>query len=332
MNNEQMNQQQREQLLRSAAGGFFSTALHASLEWGVFTKLKNLSPTLDELPVMLALPPPSARVLAQILCVMGLLQRRGPRIEATPLARRFLEDAQQAADLFLYLHNPGVEEALRAFTSRLQRPDPLDWYQIRDQGHAISTPFFTHPGVQNRRIQWGMDLAAQYSFADHKTLLDIGGASGGWCIGIRKRFAHLNCVVFDLPQVTPIVDRMVTEAGEAHRIRSVSGSFFDDDLPRGCDVILLANILHDWNRTDDQRILRKAHQALPSGGVLLVSEFYFEDDWSTGVEAATQAYSVLGAGTQSGWQPDYAEMEALLREEGFIGVTRRHNLVMGRKP
>jgi hypothetical protein len=177
----------------------------------------------------------------------------------------------------------------------------------------------------------GQDLATLYDFSGHRKLMDLGGASGGYCVGVRKRNPHLSCVVFDLPDAAQVAEAKVREEGEEEHITVAPGSFFTTDLPAGCDAALIANALHLWAVEDERFILRKIHDTLVPGGALLVRETYFEDDWTGSLEPVFDAFLLVGKEGESGWQPSYAEMEQLLRETGFVDVERRRNLVLGRK-
>jgi hypothetical protein len=65
--------------------------------------------------------------------------------------------------------------------------------------------------------------------------------------------------------------REIAAAGLADRCDAVAGSFFDE-VPAGGDVYLLAQILHDWNDADAERILRRVRAAMRDDAVLLVLE------------------------------------------------------------
>jgi hypothetical protein len=44
------------------------------------------------------------------------------------------------------------------------------------------------------------------------------------------------------------------------------------------DVITMGHILHDWNLAEKKMLIRKAYEALPSGGVLVVYDAIIDDD------------------------------------------------------
>ncbi len=123
----------------------------------------------------------------------------------------------------------------------------------------------------------------------------------------------------------------VAEAGEADAISVVEGSFFTDPLPQSADVVLLANLLHDWTVPLCREILDKVYASMATGGVVLVKEYFLGDDWMGATESLVQSMWVIGPEGKSGWQPTYSEMESLVADTGFVGVERGEFLVMGRK-
>ena len=308
--------------------------LAVAMDLGVFPKLKDKRLTLAEAAEAWGLQTSSARALAQGLCSLKLLHYREGQLAVAPLVERVL-----LPDPFIWgfvdksCHTP--PEPVDTLKKQLRDPEPQGWYQIRDEGAEpedanLMEDFYR--GAHSVRLWWGRVLAETYDFAGHQVLMDVGGASGGWCMGVRERFPHLQCIIFDMPPACLAADELIAEGGHQGHVKTVVGSFFTDDLPEEADAILLANVLHDWDLDDCRHILRRVHRALPAGGVVLVSEFFFEDDWtSQDWMAVGQAIAVNGEEGKCGWQPAYGEMEELLREEGFARACRKRNLVVGEK-
>jgi hypothetical protein len=74
---------------------------------------------------------------------------------------------------------------------------------------------------------------------------------------------------FDLPAAGPIFTDYVAAHGLAGRLRFYPGDFFADPLP-AADVLIFGHILHDWSLEEKLTLLRKAHDALPDGGAVIV--------------------------------------------------------------
>jgi hypothetical protein len=329
-------------LLGLAAGRLTSSFLEIAVRRDLFAKLRGRAVPLAELPAVWDLPAPSARLLAQFLTNMGITQLRDGALSNVPFAEAALtsEDSEVRRSL---LHLFKYDLSTAEMESQLLDPPALHWYQLRDAGEITDRRSLIRQdredwvqqlaGVRHpNRIQWGKTLASRYDFSGHRVLADLGGASGGYCVGIRKSNPHLRCIVFDLPEVVAVAREKLAEEGEAEHIDTVAGSYFTTEKLPAADVALLANTLHLWAPEDNRVILRKVLDALEPGGTILVRESFFEDDWTGSPEPIFDAFLLVGKEGQSGWQPSYGEMEELLRETGFEQVERRKELVLGRKP
>lgn len=329
-------------VLGLAAGRLTSGFLELAVRRNLFARMKGRAVPLSELPAVWEMPAPSARLLAQFLTNMGFLRLRDGALSNAPLA----EAALTSEDSELYrsvVHLFKYDLSLAEMESQLLDPPALHWYQLRDSGEITDRrPLIRQDrddwvqqlaGARHpNRVQWGKTLASRYDFSGHRLLLDLGGASGGYCVGIRKTNPHLRCIVFDLPEVVEVAREKLAEEGESEHIETIGGSYFTSERLPTTDVALLANTLHLWSPDDDRVILRKVSEALEPGGTILVRETFFEDDWTGSPEPIYDAFLLVGKEGQSGWQPSYAEMEELLREAGFEQVERRKELVLGRKP
>ena len=100
-------------------------------------------------------------------------------------------------------------------------------------------------------------FAEKFDFSKFRTLCDIGGATGLLCIEVAKAHPDLQCISFDLPQVEPIARRHIAAAGVSDRVRTASGDFFKDPLPKA-DMITMGMILHDWNLEKKMHLIRAA--------------------------------------------------------------------------
>ncbi|GAB2584820.1 methyltransferase [Streptomyces capparidis] len=137
-------------------------------------------------------------------------------------------------------------------------------------------------------------LGEHFDFTTVTSLLDVGGGGAAYDIELCRRYPHLRATVFDLPFVCELTRPRVVEAGLADRIGFASGDFFEvGGVPSGHDAILLSNILHDWGIEDARRILRACAEALPSGGVLLITESFVDDDKRGPAPAALMSLNML---------------------------------------
>ena len=120
-------------------------------------------------------------------------------------------------------------------------------------------------------------LAALVDFSRRRHLLDLGGGSGVFAAVIASRYPSLRVTLFDRPRVCALAEERFRRVESAGRLHAVSGDFFRDPLPEGCDVVLISHVLHDWSPEKCVRILRKVHEALPEGGEVVVHDFMPEE-------------------------------------------------------
>jgi len=186
-------------------------------------------------------------------------------------------------------------------------------------------------------VQSGKAVAAAFDFSAYTQLLDVGGASGAYCIEAARRYPHLRAVVFDIPPALEIAQEKIAEAGFADRIKTYPGDFFKEELPKGSDVVLLSMILHDWTPEKNRVIVRKCFDALSSGGTLIVSELMMNDDKTGPVPAALMSLNMLIE--TEGRNYTWGEYTEWLAEVGFIGIQRvsmespgANGLLIGHKP
>jgi SAM-dependent methyltransferase len=158
-------------------------------------------------------------------------------------------------------------------------------------------------------------LAVKFPWSKYGTFADIGAAQGAAAVQIVLANSHLAGIGFDLPQVEPVFEKYVKSFGLTDRVQFVGGNFFTDPLPRA-DVLVMGNVLHDWNLDERRLLLSKAYQALPSGGALIVCETLIDDERRSHSVALLQTLN-MGIETAGGANFTGAECRAWLREAGF---------------
>jgi hypothetical protein len=115
--------------------------------------------------------------------------------------------------------------------------------------------------------------------------------------------------------VRPIFERYVEGQHLNHRIRFREGDFFKDPLPT-VDVLIMGHILHDWNLDQKKMLIRKAYDALPARGALIIHEALIDDDRRENASGLLMSLNML-IETHGGFDYTGAECQAWLREAGF---------------
>lgn len=253
-----------------------SQALMALVELDVFRRLRAGPQTAASLAHALSLPVDRMQILLQAGAAMKLLKRRRDG--------RFALARQGAALMGV----PGLEAMIRhhkAFYRDLEDPVAL----LRGPEKTELSQFWPYVfgatgAVPPDVARTYSDLMAQsqalvardtlraISLRGARRLLDVGGGTGAFLEAVGKAYPGLQLVLFDLPQVVPDARARFERAGQWDRVTIHSGSFRDDPLPTGADVISLVRVLYDHDDATVQTLLRKVFEALPPGGRLIVSE------------------------------------------------------------
>lgn len=151
--------------------------------------------------------------------------------------------------------------------------------------------------------------------AGRHCLMDVGGGEGRFIAQAAVHAPHLRLMLFDLPAVAQRARERLTRAGLAGRCAVHGGDFSGQELPRGADVITLIRVCFDHPDSVVLEILRRIHQALPAGGLLVLAE---PMSGTPGAEPMGDAYFgfyLMAMGRGRPRSPD--ELAALLRTVGF---------------
>lgn len=161
-------------------------------------------------------------------------------------------------------------------------------------------------------------ILPKYDFGRHRKMLDIGGGSGAFAAAVAALTPRLELAIFDLPDVAPLAESRFEGTESGRRIRIHEGSFKQDAIPPGHDLITLIRILHDHDDAVAIALLAKIHAALPEGGRLLIVEPMAETE---GAEAMGAAYFGLYLWAMGSGRPrSEQENIQMLENAGFSAV------------
>jgi len=296
-------QQSPDAILQTAFSFWSSKVLLTAVEFGVFTKLGSRRMTGAELGKALQLHPRAIADFFDALVAMKFLGREGDGPQAkyfnTPEGLLFLDESSPRyiggilvmlnARLFKFWND--LPTALR--TGAPQNEVKHGQKGIFEELYADLPKLEQFMGAMTGLSRINFEaLAARFDFAKYKTLCDVGGATGLLCTEVARKHPHLNCISFDLPPVEPIARKHIAAAGLANRVRTASGDFFKDPLPKA-DVITMGMILHDWNLEKKMHLIRSAYDALPPGGALVAIEALIDDARRENVQGLLMSLNML---------------------------------------
>ncbi|HWT01293.1 MAG TPA: methyltransferase [Pyrinomonadaceae bacterium] len=316
-------------IMQVGLGFWASKTLLSAVELGLFTELAKGPMTAEAVGGRLNLHPRSLRDFLDALVSLRLLERDAAGLYGnTPETDTFLDKAKptylggmlEMANARLYGFWGTLTEGLR--TGRPQN-------EVRSGGNFFEALYADPARLENfLSAMTGLSLGAaraiaeKFPWSDYKTFIDVGGAQGGTPVQVALAHPHLAGGEFDLPGVGPVFEQYVARHGLSDRLRFHPGDFFKDPLP-SADVLIMGHILHDWDLGEKRMLLKKAYDALPAGGALIVFEALIDDDRRENTFGLLMSLNML-IETPGGFDYTGADCSGWMREAGFSQTRVEH--------
>ena len=132
-------------------------------------------------------------------------------------------------------------------------------------------------------------LINSVDFGSLTRVLDVGGGDATIAVAVAQAFPHLQITVLELPGVVPLAQRRVDEAGVSDRVQVIATDMFAEPFPPGHDGALFVHQLQIWPLDQDTELLRRAHEALPPGGSVVIMNSMSDDTGDGPLMAALDA-------------------------------------------
>jgi len=317
-----MSEPPLDHILQIGLGFWASKTLLSAVEMELFTELAKHPQDLESLQGRLGLHPRSARDFLDALVALGLLERRDCQYFNTPSTDFFLDKRKSSyVGGVLEMANLRLYPFWNHLTAALRTGEPQN--EVRDGGPNFFAALYADPERLRGflKAMTGLSkganriIASRISWKNYATVLDVGTAQGDLIVQVALANSHISGIGFDLPEVAPIFEDYVAANGLSSRVAFQAGSFFRDTLPNA-DVVMMGHILHDWSLEEKQLLIRKAFEALPSGGALIVYESIIDDDRSENVFGLLMSLNML-IETPSGFDYTAADCIGWMKAAGF---------------
>jgi hypothetical protein len=266
------------QLMSLLMGNYTLQMLATAVRMGVFDRLSDEPTPAHTLAEHAGtLLDPTYRLMRALTVIGALVEQPGRRFTLGPLGKLLRKDAPCSfAPLTLnnaapwgaevswtLLHSMKTGES--GFRSRFGK-SLFEWLSEHPEDERLfSESMSTFSGLEIRSI------LASYDFAQHRSVVDVGGAHGDLLQALLEAHTQMTGTLFDVPSVIERAAALPRAEGVERRCSFVGGDFFES-VPSGKDLYLLKHVLHDWDDERALRILRSIEAAMPRGGRLLIAE------------------------------------------------------------
>ena len=309
-------------ILETGLAFWASKTLLSAVEIGLFTELAGGPQGFESLRGRMGLHPRAARDFFDALTALGFLSKSGDTYANTPETDIFLDKKKPSyVGGILEMANPRLYPFWGHLTEALRSGLPQS--EIKNGGPGFFAALYADPARLREFLSSmtglshgaNLTIARKFPWSDYRTFVDVGTAQGDLAAQIAIANPHLAGVGFDLPEVAPTFEEYCAATGTAERLSFTSGNFLHDPLPKG-DVLLMGHILHDWDLPTKKLLIKKAFDALPAGGALVVYEAIIDDARSKNAFGLLMSLN-MAIETTGGFDYTGVDCSAWMREAGF---------------
>lgn len=264
-----------------AYGYMASRALFAALELDLFTRLSGAGKAVESLSGETQVSANLLQPLLTSLVSVGLVALSKGQYSNAPASEAYLVrgSTRDFGDYLRfvvgkvnYSFMSELENALRGERKPLEAGYYSSWYA--DPADAEQLTRAQHRGS----LGPAMVLARQTDLGSRRSLLDIGGGSGAFTIALCQRNSTLTATILDFPETVDVAKRYVADAGLQERITHLPGNALGTDWPRNHEVILMSYLWSAVRGTEIEALSKRAYDALPPGGMVLVHDFMVDNE------------------------------------------------------
>jgi SAM-dependent methyltransferase len=305
--------------VRQLAGAFQkSRILLTAFELDVFTLIGKHGLSAEIIAGKLNLNKNATERLLNALVAMQLLSKEEAVFHNTEGSLKFLSKDSTAYMAGL-MHTNHLWNTWSHLTEVVRTGDVAHDETINDRGEAWLEAFIS--AMHDRGKNAAPALISKIDLRQVESVLDVGGGSGCFCMAFLDRKPGLKAVVFDLPNVLPISQKIVEREGYSGRIDHHSGDYMTDELPGGFDLVFLSAIIHSNSFESNQLLVNKCYKSLNPKGKLVIQDWIMNDARTEPAQGAIFAINML-VGVEGGDCYTETEVRIWMTNAGFVNISK----------
>lgn len=293
-----------------------TAALKAAIDLDLFSAIAAGETTVPALMERLNAPERSVRILCDSLVVIGFLTKAGGAYALTTDSAAFLDRRSKTymGSAANFLAAPILTEAFQDLASVVRSGQPSAGRPFMEPDHPVWSEFAKSMAPLAYLV--ARETAKLFDSETAVKVLDVAAGHGLFGIAVAQRNPKASIVALDWASVLAFAQENAKRAGVSDRYATLPGNALDVDFGSGFNAILVPNLLHMWDRSTNERFLRKAYNALATDGRVIVVELAPNDDRTSPAVPALFALNML-ANTSGGDAYTGSEHLEMLRSAGF---------------
>jgi hypothetical protein len=315
-----------------------SMVLFAASELDVFTAIDKGHRTAEALADACGAQREPMRLLLESCVADELLEKNGDEFSNTPATRAFLVRGQPAYAAHGLKYAQDLYPAWEGLAGlvRSGRPSIVPESILGDDKEKTRAFIMA---MHERARGMGSVLPHGADFAGRKRLLDVGGGPGTYSMALVQQIPGMVSTVLDLPGVLEVTREIIESHGCADKVSLLPGDYLTTPFGSGYDAVLLSGMMHREHEAECRLLLRKSFEAMQPGGLVVVSDVFFDDDAKNSPPFALSFALNMMLTSEHGSAHAKTEMARWVADTGFVNVGLRplpppnpHTLVVGTKP
>lgn len=307
-----------DDLVQTIRGFQDSRAILTGVELNIFAATGD-GATASQVAAKIGTDARATEMLLNALVAVGMLAKNEGMFRATPVTARYFGEGSPDNARAAMMHIVHLWPRWLTLTECVRSGTSVTQQKADGRGDDWTEPFIAamHHNARGRAPKLVQAVGAKGALK----MLDVGGGSGAYSIAFAQANETLQVDLLDLPDVLPIAQRHIEEAGLGGRIKTRAGDLRTDPLGQAFDLIFVSAICHMLGPDENRDLLKRCHTALAPNGRLVISDFILEADKTAPKQAALFALNML-VGTRDGSSYSEIEYATWLREAGFQNVNR----------
>jgi 2-polyprenyl-3-methyl-5-hydroxy-6-metoxy-1,4-benzoquinol methylase len=254
------------------------------------------------------------------MVVMGLLTKLGDRYSLTQDTAFFLDRESPAylGHALKFLMHPTQLTKFQRLPEAARRGGTIDEEGTLAPEDPIWVEFARGMApmmVPAAQAMAGL-LQAELGARPSAKILDIAASHGIFGLTVAQRLPKAHIYALDWANVLEVARENAQRQGMGDRYHLVPGSALDVDYGTDLDAVLITNLLHHFEPSENEKMLKKSLAALRPGGQVIVLEFVPNEDRVSPPVPALFSLTMLGS-TPHGDAYTLAEYDVMFRNAGF---------------
>ncbi|MFP1926460.1 methyltransferase [Lonsdalea quercina] len=308
--------------------------LQAACELNVLETVSTLpEPTKEKLREALELEERAADILLLGITSLGLLVKDNGIYRVADVVRELMDtdDWQRFKDTVAFEHYI-VYEGQIDFTESLQKNTNVGLRRFPGEGRDIYHRLHQNPKLEKVFYRYmrswselaNKDLVQHLDLSTTHRLLDAGGGDAVNALALAQANPKLEVTVLDISHSIPVTQSKIDESGLGDRVNAKALDILNEPFPGGYDCILFAHQLVIWTLEENTHMLKKAYDALPEGGRVVIFNSMSNDEGDGPIVAALDSVYFACLPAEGGMIYAWEQYERCLAEVGFKHPQRIH--------